>query len=116
MADNRKRRIFVDTYEWPPGAMAALVKTYPELQPADHDTIGRGLKQFFHAYYLSGYKFVSMPSQAADELWHAFIIDTRAYDAFCKSAFGRFLHHQPASTLSTGQKSNAGLRRVWWRW
>lgn len=110
----RNRQQFIEDYQWPPGVLGGLAKTYPDLSPQNHDTVGRGLKQFFQSYRRSKYQFVSMPSQVADELWHSFIVDTRAYDAFCRRAFGRFLHHKPATTLSPVQKSNAGLRRVWW--
>ncbi len=55
-----------------------------------------------------------MPSQVADDLWHEFILYTRDYDAFCRRAFGGFLHHTPAVVLSEHRKSNEGLRRVWW--
>lgn len=36
---------------------------------------------------------LSPPSQECDDLWHAFIIETRDYAAFCDAAFGGFLHH-----------------------
>ena len=63
---------------------------------------------------MSGKRYVSMPSQVADDLWHEFILYTREYDAFCRRAFGGFLHHAPAVVLSEHRKSNEGLRRVWW--
>jgi hypothetical protein len=72
------------------------------------------LRQFFVAYLMSGKRHVSMPSQVADDLWHEFILYTREYDAFCRRAFGGFLHHTPAVVLSEHRKSNEGLRRVWW--
>jgi hypothetical protein len=40
--------------------------------------------------------------------------NTREYDAFCRRAFGAFLHHTPAVVLGEYRKSNEGLRRVWW--
>ncbi len=43
-----------------------------------------------------------MPSQAVDALWHALILDTRQYGAFCQQAFGRLLHHVPAGAVDTG--------------
>ncbi|WP_199534754.1 glycine-rich domain-containing protein [Rhodoferax lacus] len=55
-----------------------------------------------------------MPSQVVDDLWHAFILNTRSYDAFCKQAFGRFLHHVPSAALKSNRHSNTGLRRCWW--
>jgi hypothetical protein len=63
---------------------------------------------------MSGKRYVSMPSQVADDLWHEFILYTREYDSFCRRAFGGFLHHTPAVVLSEHRKSNEGLRRVWW--
>ena len=63
---------------------------------------------------MSGNRFVSMPSQVADDLWHEFILYTREYDRFCRRAFGGFLHHTPAVVLSGHRRSNEGLRRVWW--
>jgi hypothetical protein len=55
-----------------------------------------------------------MPSQAADGLWHEFILFTRNYQNFCDDAFGRFLHHTPAVKLGAVKSDNEGLRRVWW--
>jgi hypothetical protein len=72
------------------------------------------LRQFFLAYSRSGKRFVSMPSQVADDLWHEFILYTREYQTFCRKAFGGFLHHTPAVVLSENRKNNEGLRRVWW--
>ncbi len=57
-----------------------------------------------------------MPSQVADDLWHEFILFTRAYKEFCHKAFGRFLHRTPAAVLKAGEKEgNTGLRREWWQ-
>lgn len=36
-----------------------------------------------------------MPSRAVDEAWHGLILCTARYAAFCKSAYGQFLHHHP---------------------
>ncbi|MEK7584385.1 MAG: hypothetical protein AAB490_04000, partial [Patescibacteria group bacterium] len=33
-------------------------------------------------------------STAVDPAWHAHIIDTRDYAAFCEEVHGRFIHHQ----------------------
>lgn len=78
--------------------------------------VANGLRQFFLAYLNSGERYVAMPSQVADELWHAFILYTRAYQEFCGKAFGSFLHHTPAVALAPGRtRDNSGLRRVWWQ-
>jgi hypothetical protein len=91
-----------------------LAARHPQLTLKDCQLVARGLRQFFLAYLKSGRKFVSMPSQVADDLWHEFILYTKNYQAFCKQAFGRFLHHTPAAVLGSQQQSNAGLRRCWW--
>lgn len=48
-----------------------------------------------------------MPSQVTDDLWHEFILCTRHYDAFCRRAFGGFLHHTPAVVLSRDRQNNS---------
>jgi hypothetical protein len=98
----------------PPGTYAKLRARRPDINPTDFPRIERALRDFFEAYLRSGGKPVSMPSQAADELWHEFILHTRHYQEFCAKAFGRFLHHTPATVLSKRYDRNVGLRRVWW--
>jgi hypothetical protein len=55
-----------------------------------------------------------MPSQVADDLWHEFILYTKHYEQFCRTAFGQFFHHTPAVVLGRNKVDNEGLRRVWW--
>jgi uncharacterized membrane protein YgcG len=35
------------------------------------------------------------PPKPVDAAWHAFILHTRDYEAYCKERFGRVIHHQP---------------------
>lgn len=35
------------------------------------------------------------PSLPIDAAWHAFILHTRDYAAYCDEQFGEFVHHQP---------------------
>ena len=109
-----RRAEFIRTFRWPPGLLKRLEKHHPGFERKDSALVSRGLRQFFLAYLMSGKRYVSMPSQVADDLWHEFILYTREYDAFCRRAFGGFLHHTPAVVLSEHRKSNEGLRRVWW--
>ena len=109
-----RRAEFIRTYRWPAGLLERLEKHRAGLERKDSALVSRGLRQFFVAYLMSGNRFVSMPSQVADDLWHEFILYTREYDRFCRRAFGGFLHHTPAVVLSGHRKSNEGLRRVWW--
>lgn len=114
--DVRQRRAeFIEHYAFPPGLLDKLARKRPELHEQDRLRVAEALRQYFLIYLKSGRKFVSMPSQLADDLWHEFILYTRNYHAFCQQAFGRFFHHTPAVALKPAQRaSNAGLRRVWW--
>ena len=110
-----RRAEFIRTFTLPQGLLARLEKHHPGFTRKDSALVSRALRQFFLAYLMSGKRYVSMPSQAADDLWHEFILYTREYDAFCRRAFGSFLHHTPAVVLvKERRRSNEGLRRVWW--
>jgi hypothetical protein len=97
----------------PMGLFAELRKKRPELSQKDCELIAHGLRQFFLAHLHSGRQYVSMPSQAVDELWHAFILHTRSYGQFCQNAFGGMLHHTPATALKDESQSDEGLWRCW---
>ena len=109
-----RRAEYIRTFRWPRGVLERLEKHYPAFERKDSALVSRGLRQFFLAYLMSGKRFVSMPSQVADDLWHEFILYTRDYDSFCRRAFGTFLHHTPAVVLGAERSNNEGLRRVWW--
>lgn len=109
------RERFIREFALPRGLYERLRKRRPQLELKDCALVARGLRQFFLAYLTSGCRFVAMPSQVVDDLWHEFILYTRAYEAFCGKAFGGFLHHTPAVVLSADKRNNEGLRRVWWQ-
>jgi hypothetical protein len=111
---NAARAEYIRTYMFPPGLLDKLGKLHPTLALKDKQLVARALRQFFLAYLKSGRKFVAMPSQVADDLWHEFILYTRHYETFCEQAFGRFMHHTPAAVLGPDRQGNSGLRRVWW--
>jgi hypothetical protein len=108
------RAEFIRNYRLPKGIFDSLQRKYPHLEPKDCHLVSRALRLFFLAHLKSGRKYVSMPSQAVDEVWHDFILNTRDYAKFCRGAFGRFMHHTPAVVLGSHTKSNEGLRRCWW--
>ena len=108
------RERFIRSYTFPNGLLERLGKVRPELQFKDIALTSHALRQFFLAHLRSGRRYVSMPSQVADDLWHEFILHTRSYEVFCRQAFGRFLHHTPAVALGPDRGGNAGLRRTWW--
>lgn len=98
----------------PKGLFEKLRARHPQLTQKDCELVAHGLRQFFLAHLQSGRKFVSMPSQVVDDLWHEFILCTKNYQGFCRQAFGRFLHHTPAVVLTDDRLKNEGLRCCWW--
>ena len=69
---------------------------------------------------------VVAPSPKIDEVWHNFILYTEDYLAFCKTQFGRFIHHRPRrksdapskrdlvhETLSLAQATFGHLSTAW---
>lgn len=108
-----KREAYIRSFAFPRGIYAQLQKRHPQLAAKDLALLNHGLRQFFLAYLKSGYQFVAMPSQVADDFWHEFILYTKNYEQFCRKAFGRFLHHTPAAILTNNRQANTGLRRCW---
>lgn len=101
----------------PPHLHGKLREAYPQLDAAQVRQVERGLRQFFLASAMAHGRFVAMPSKVVDAMWHEFILHTRAYEAFCRQAFGRLLHHTPAEALAAepdrADKNFQGLRRAW---
>ncbi|MBL8449699.1 MAG: hypothetical protein JNM32_07230 [Dechloromonas sp.] len=109
-----QRAEYIRHFALPKGLYERLRSRRPDFGPKECQLVAQGLRQFFLAYLRGGRRFVSMPSQAVDDLWHEFILYTREYETFCRKAFGHFLHHTPAVVLSSAGEANAGLRRCWW--
>lgn len=105
-------------YPFPEFLQQKLRTTYPHLDAAAALEVEHGLRQFFLASAQARGSFVAMPSKVVDALWHEFILYTRGYEAFCRKAFGRILHHTPAEALQLSKKkrgsASAGLRRAWY--
>ncbi|MFJ5231684.1 hypothetical protein ACIQBJ_17540 [Kitasatospora sp. NPDC088391] len=51
---------------------------------------------------------IGMPSHAVDEAWHGLILCTARYRAFCREAYGGFLHHHPQGGEPPGPRGRAG--------
>lgn len=65
-----RRRGYIRSFEFPLGLFDKLRKHHPQLDLKQCQLVAQGLRQFFLAHLKSGRRFVAMPSQAADDLWH----------------------------------------------
>jgi hypothetical protein len=106
-----KQERFIRQFVLPQGLFKKLQEKRPGLDSRYHSLVAQ--RQFFLCHLKSGRKFVSMPSQVVDDLWHEFILYTRNYQQFCSKAFGGYMHHTPAVTLGRGQTDDVGLKRAW---
>jgi hypothetical protein len=110
----KRRRAFIREYRFPPEIFDNLRDKHPQLDDgAKLRMVEKALRAYFVLYLRSGFKTVGMPSKVTDDLWHEFILDTRAYAAFCKQAFGRFFHHIPAGVMGRSEKQDKSLVRTW---
>jgi len=55
-------------------------------------------KNYLYLVKKYGEQYTLPPSIDVDEVWHAHILHTEEYLAFCKQVFGGFLHHHPGHT------------------
>ncbi|MBT9567009.1 MAG: hypothetical protein IV085_01790 [Thiobacillus sp.] len=85
----------------------------PDLDPTHEQRVFDGLRDYFVICAQARGRFVAMPSQVADDAWHAMILHTRHYQEFCNQAFGRFLHHTPAEAMTTQTMASDGIQRAW---
>lgn len=107
------RRQFLDQFRMPDAVLGRFRQKHPDLSSAQEELVREGLRQYFEICQRARGKFVSMPSQVVDDLWHDFILFTRHYRQFCDKAFGRFMHHTPVEAMSSPQLATAGIRRTW---
>lgn len=108
-----RRAQFIRRYVFPASVLEGLRQAYPHLDEKDAFLVARALRMFFLVHLRAGKEMIGMPSKAVDALWHAFILDTRAYHAFCRHAFGAYFHHIPADDMAPGAASEQGLWRTW---
>ena len=109
----RRRADFIDNYDFHPAVMNKFREVRPDLTEAQEELVLAGLRDYFHLCNKAKRRMVAMPSQVVDDAWHAFILFTRAYDMFCRKAFGRFLHHTPAEAMAAPTMAQDGIKRAW---
>ncbi len=68
----------------------------------------KNLLSLMNHYGATEYVFTHEPLWIIDEMWHTFILYTRDYGEFCKTYFGRIMHHD-ITVRSRKQKIITGL-------
>lgn len=109
----QRRGAYIGNYPYQRFLDQRLAARRPELSAEQRAAVFVALNDYFQLCRQAGRRMVAMPSQAADDAWHEFILFTRQYDKFCRHAFGRFLHHTPAEAMRTPTQASDGIKRAW---
>lgn len=109
----QRRLDAIRAHPFPQSVRMKFRDVQPDLDSTQEHQVFEGLRDYFILCAQARGRFVSMPSQVADDAWHAFILHTRYYQDFCSKAFGRFLHHTPAEAMSTQTLATEGIQRAW---
>ena len=107
------RMRYIERYHFHEALITKLSAKHPHLSEPQIELVFQALRQYFHMCNHAGRKMVAMPSQVVDDVWHEFILFTRAYANFCSRAFGRYLHHTPAEAMQTNTVAQDGIKRAW---
>lgn len=107
------RRNYLSSYQIPDAVIARFSSRHPELKDKEVKRVQQAMLQYFEICQRAKGRFVSMPSQVVDDLWHEFILFTRNYELFCRKAFGKYLHHTPVEAMAGPTQATNGIRRTW---
>jgi hypothetical protein len=94
-----RRLAAVEAFPFPSGARQRFGFAHQSLSADDVRLVEAATRQWFRLAARHPRAKIAMPSAAADALWHEVALHTREYDTFCAGAFGRPLHHIPASAV-----------------
>ena len=72
-----------------------LKQKYPDMNPKYYKLALDATEQYFQLHKKYSKKFLYMPSEVADLVWHNFILHTREYMNYCDKEFGTYFHHSP---------------------
>ena len=93
-----KRRNWLNNYVFPESCYSEVQQQYPHLTTEQVEHAFEQMRLYLEVCLVysspNSSRLVAMPSKLVDTCWHAFICETREYQAFCKTAFGGFLHHE----------------------
>ncbi len=108
MLRRTKRRRFIEQHEFSPTLRRKLRDELGDSRQAEL-ALG-GLREWYLVCLEAKGEVLGMPSRVVDVAWHEMILMTRSYHAFCRSAFGHYLHHHPEET--SGESMGIQLART----
>ena len=100
----RRRRAFIEGYDFSPALRAKLRKTFDDDRQVQIAL--EGLREWYVVCLAANGRMLGMPSRAVDVAWHEMILMTREYHHFCERAFGMYLHHAPESEMDEPMQSS----------
>ncbi len=104
---------YIEGYRFNSAIGKKVREKYSHLTNEQIELVLEGLRDYFYICNRAKRRMVAMPSQVVDVAWHEFILFTRPYQAFCKKALGRFLHHTPTEAMKTPTIAQDGIKRAW---
>jgi hypothetical protein len=96
---------FIRSYTFPRSVMRKVAAAHPELGPTELQAVERGLREWLICCAYRDGGQLGMPSAAVDWAWHEFILNTPEYHAFCRRAYGEFLHHVPEADMAVSMRT-----------
>ncbi|MGH3326344.1 MAG: hypothetical protein ACRDPT_00825 [Streptomycetales bacterium] len=105
----RRRAHFINDYPLPPSVLARLRQRRPELRDDQVEMVIAGLRQWFRVALRAGGGRVVLPSRAVDDLWYAFVLDSKAYARFCAHGLGRFLPRPPEGAMGPARMARTQI-------
>ncbi|MEC7120422.1 MAG: hypothetical protein VXW65_11035 [Pseudomonadota bacterium] len=109
-----RQRQFIEDYNLPQAILHTLRREHA-VPSHQLPLVERGFKDFCQLQVSTPQTLHHLPSKAVDALWHAFILDTQRYADFCQQAFGRMLHHHPATEMQDlpSHRQTQALKATW---
>jgi hypothetical protein len=107
-----ERRIqVVDEFDFPASVRQRFAHHHSSLTTDEIRLVESGARQWFRLIARKPGSRLAMASVAVDDLWHEMVLHTHDYARFCDQAFGRFLHHQPETAMTTADaRANQSTR------
>lgn len=108
-----RRLAAVGAFPFPSGARERFRFEHETMNADGLRMVEDATRQWFRLAARHPRAALAMPSVVVDAMWREVARHTREYDAFCADAFGRPLHHVPASSVraeSVGPGLSAAYR------